>query len=220
MGARLAMAEKRRRLVLPPADPERLCDLAEAVRRASPGHRLVHWVGPTPAEWLDDVARLLVQMSTDAPTGDLAFTPERWTADRVAETDAAAAANGVRAVVTAAAAPDGHLVAFTEASTCVVADGFAQQGNTLVTREHRGRRLGLRVKLANLELLVRAHPEVRAIDTFNADENRWMLAVNEAMGFVAIHHVEDWELDVRPARVPGADQAGTIGAISDTASGP
>lgn len=195
-GARLAMAEKRRRLVLPPADPERLRDLATAARRASPGYRLVQWVGPTPSEWLDDVARLIAQMSTDAPTGDLAFTPERWDADRVAGLDAAAVANGVCAVVTAVAAPDGHLVAFTDASTCVVADGFAQQGNTLVTREHRGRRLGLRVKLANLELLVREHPEVRAIDTFNADDNRWMIAVNEAMGFVAIHHVEDWELDL------------------------
>ncbi len=195
-GARLAMVEWRRRLVLPPAEPERLRDLAAAARRASPDHRLVQWVGRTPSEWLDDIARLVTRMSTDAPTGDLQFTPERWDADRVAGIDAAAAANGVRAVVTAAAAPHGHLVAFTEASTCVVADGFAQQGNTLVTREHRGRRLGLRVKLANLELLVREHPEVRAIDTFNADDNRWMIAVNEAMGFVAIHHVEDWELDL------------------------
>jgi hypothetical protein len=95
-----------------------------------------------------------------------------------------------------------------------VRDGFAHQGDTIVDPAHRGRRLGLRIKLANLELLVREHPEVRAIDTFNADDNRWMIAVNEAMGFVPIQHVEDWELDVAPA------QAGTTPAISAAASGP
>jgi GNAT superfamily N-acetyltransferase len=213
-GARLAMVEKRRRLVLPPADPQRLRDLAATARRASPGHRLVQWTGPTPPRWRDDLAPLIAAMSTDAPVGDFTLEPQRWDADRIAERDAAAVASGVRSVVTAARAADGHLVAFTEASTCVVKDGFATQGDTLVARAHRGRRLGLRIKLANLELLTRSHPEVRAIDTFNADGNRWMIAVNEAMGFVPIRHVEDWQLDLRP------DQAGTTVAISAAASGP
>jgi hypothetical protein len=55
---------------------------------------------------------------------------------------------------------------------------------------------------------------VRAVDTFNADENRWMIAVNEAMGFVPIEDVEGWELDLQ---IP---QAGTTPAISAAASGP
>jgi hypothetical protein len=62
--------------------------------------------------------------------------------------------------------------------------------------------------------LLREHPEVRAIDTFNADDNRWMIAVNEAMGFVPIEDVEDWELDLTRG------QAGTTAAISAAASGP
>jgi GNAT superfamily N-acetyltransferase len=213
-GARLAMVEKRRRLALPPPEPARLRDLGEQARRASRAYLLVQWSGPTPAERLDDLAPLVGRMSTDAPRGGLTLEPERWDADRVRERDAAAFAAGVRAVVTAAQDPDGRLVAFTDASTCVVRDGFAHQGDTIVDPAHRGRRLGLRIKLANLELLVREHPEVRAIDTFNADDNRWMIAVNEAMGFVPIQHVEDWELDVAPA------QAGTTRAISAAASGP
>ena len=99
-------------------------------------------------------------------------------------------------MVTAAQAPDGHLVAYTDASTCVVGDGFAAQGDTLVAPAHRGHRLGLRVKLANLELLIGENPEVRAIETFNAADNRWMVAVNEAMGFVPVQRIEDWELHV------------------------
>lgn len=195
VGARLAMVEKQRRLVLP-TEPARVRDLAEQAHRASPGYRLVQWTGPTPAQWLDDLAPLVARMSTDAPSGEFTIEPQRWDADRLRERDAAAVAAGVRSVVTAAQAPDGHLVAFTEASTCVVRDGFASQGDTLVDPAHRGRRLGLRIKLANLELLVRERPEVRAIDTFNADDNRWMIAVNEAIGFVPIRYVEDWQLDL------------------------
>ena len=212
-GARLGMVEMRRRLDLP-ADPQRLRDLAAVSRRAAQGYRLVQWAGPTPAEHLDDLAVLIGRMSTDAPMGDLAMEPQRWDADRVRERDVVAVRNGVRSVVTAAQAPDGHLVAFTEASTCVVQDGFASQGDTLVAPAHRGHRLGLRVKLANLELLLSEHPEVRAIDTFNADDNRWMIAVNEQMGFRPLHGQGDWELDLAAA------QAGTTAAISVAASGP
>ena len=213
-GARLAMREKRRRLALPPAGPRALRDLAEQARRASVGYRLVQWSGPTPPEWLDDLAPLVGRMSTDAPIGDFTLGPQRWDADRVRERDAAMVTAGMRVVATAAQGPDGRLVAFTEASACVVRDGFGQQGDTLVDPAHRGRRLGLRIKLANLELLCREHPEVRAIDTFNADDNRWMIAINEAMGFAPVQHLEGWELDLRPG------QAGTTAAISAAASGP
>ena len=41
-----------------------------------------------------------------------------------------------------------------------------------------------------------------------------MIAVNEAMGFVPIEDVEDWELDL-PVR-----QVGTTAPISAAASGP
>ena len=208
------MVEKRRRLVLPPAEPDRVRDLAATAGRASAGYRLVQWAGPTPPQWRDDLASADRRHVDGRPAGDFTLEPQRWDANRVAERDAVAVASGVRSVVTAARAADGRLVAFTEASTCVVEDGFACQGDTLVTRAHRGHRLGLRIKLANLELLLREHPEVRAIDTFNADDNRWMIAVNEAMGFVPIRHVEDWELDL------GAGQAGTTAAISAAASGP
>jgi hypothetical protein len=208
------MVERRRRLVLPHAEPDVLRELAAAALRASAGYRIVQWTGPTPPEWRDELVPLIARMSTDAPTGDLGVTAQRWDAERIRERDAAAFAAGVRSVVTAAQGPDGHLVAYTEASACVVGDGFAEQGDTLVAPAHRGHRLGLRIKLANLDLLVRQNPDVRAVDTFNADDNRWMIAVNEAMGFRAIQRIEDWELDLRPA------QAGTTVAISVAASGP
>lgn len=115
--------------------------------------------------------------------------------DRRRRSDLAAAAReSAHSAVTAARAPDGRLVAYTEARTCVVADGFANQGDTLVAPTNRGHRLGLWIELANLELLLRTHPEVRAMDTFNADDNRWMVAINEQLGFRPLRRQTDWEL--------------------------
>jgi hypothetical protein len=198
------MAEMRRRLAVPPRDPQVLRDLAASARAAAGDYRLVQWTGPTPPRWRTDIAALIARMSTDAPMGELTVPPRRWDADRVRERDEARVANGVRSTVTAVAAADGHLVAYTEIVTCAAEDGFAEQSDTLVAPAHRGHRLGLWVKLANLELLVGAHPEVRAIDTFNADDNRWMIAINEAMGFAPLLRVRDWELVVGPTDEPGS----------------
>jgi GNAT superfamily N-acetyltransferase len=214
VGGRLGMRETRRRLVLPPRDPQVLRDLATTAGGAARHYRLVQWTGPTPADRRDDLAVLIGRMSTDAPMGELAVPPRRWDADRVRERDDARGANGVRAFVTAAQAADGRLVAYTEIVACAAEPDVAEQSDTLVAPGHRGHRLGLRMKLANLDQLLREHPDVRAVDTFNADDNRWMIAVNEAMGFVPIQRIEDYELDLTTG------QTGTTAAISSAALGP
>lgn len=219
-GARLGLLELQRRLVLPPAEPRALRDLAAAAEEAAGAYRLVQWTGSTPSRWCADLATLRGRMSTDSPHGEFDLDAERWDADRVRERDAAAAASGEHMVVTAAQAADGRLVAYTEIAVPTPADdGFARQDDTLVAAEHRGHRLGLRTKLANLEQLAAAHPQVRAVDTWNADENRWMIAINEAVGYVPIARVTDWELDLTVPAGSGG-QAGTTAAISVAASGP
>ena len=55
---------------------------------------------------------------------------------------------------------------------------------TVVHPEHRGHRLGLAVKLANLEALAGSRArDVRLIVTGNAAVNAPMIAVNDMMGF-------------------------------------
>jgi hypothetical protein len=72
----------------------------------------------------------------------------------------------------------------------------AAQGDTLVAPADRGRRLGLRIKLAILELLGRDQPHIRHVDTFNAADNRWTVAINDALGYAPLYGVGEWELDL------------------------
>jgi GNAT superfamily N-acetyltransferase len=62
-----------------------------------------------------------------------------------------------------------------------------------VLREHRGHGLGMLVKLVNLAALQRDHPGYPSVVTYNAEENRHMLSVNEALGFVPIGYEGAWK---------------------------
>lgn len=80
--------------------------------------------------------------------------------------------------------------------TCIMIDGInrkiAYQQMTGITENHRGKGLGLRLKaLASLETAKR-FPEVATITTSNDDENRWMIAINEALGYKVRSHNEQY----------------------------
>jgi RimJ/RimL family protein N-acetyltransferase len=183
------LLETRRDLVLPP-DEHRLSALEAEARRASAGYELVTWRDRTPDELLDDRALLERRMSTDAPHGDLPVEEEQWDGARVREYEGSHVARG-RTVLSAGAVRDGRLVAFSDLQVPLADPRQAQQGGTLVLREHRGRRLGSLVKAAVLRELA-TMPEVRRIRTFNSDGNAPMVAVNEALGFRPAGQLSTW----------------------------
>ena len=195
-GARKALADQRRRLALPPADPALLAVLGAKAAVAAAGYDLVQWTGATPPEWLDDLAVLTARMSTDAPRDDLHWDAEHFDADRLRALDASRAARGARRTVTAARAPDGRLVAYTDIFRSASVAWYANQGDTIVAPEHRGHRLGMLVKLANLDRVRRDAPGLRVIDTYNADSNPWMVSINESMGYRPYDRLGEWELDL------------------------
>ena len=59
----------------------------------------------------------------------------------------------------------------------------ALQDDTLVMPDHRGHRLGLRLKAATLALITAEHPERVAIHTWTDPENTAMYRTNERFGF-------------------------------------
>ena len=96
----------------------------------------------------------------------------------------------------------GELAAFTEIAVDPADPGWGHQMLTGVTRAHRGHRLGLLVKIAMVEWLRAAEPTLERIQTWNAESNRYMIAVNEALGYTILGQPGTWwRLEV--ASVPG-----------------
>ena len=192
-GYRLEQVERGSRLQLP-VDPAVLArQLATAAARAGEDYAVLSWSGRTPDRWLEDLALLYTRMSTDAPTAGLEEPEDVWSVERLrSEQDAYAAGPG-RALVTAALhRPSGRLAGFTELSVPGDPSRAVTQEDTLVLREHRGHRLGMLMKLANLQSLASKYPRHPAVTTFNAEENRYMLDVNEALGFVPMGYEGAW----------------------------
>jgi GNAT superfamily N-acetyltransferase len=188
------LVETRRDLVLP-VDEQRLAVLEAEARSASASYELALWRDRTPDELLDDRALLARRMTTDAPQGDLPVEEEHWDGARIREYEAAHVARG-RTVLSAGAVIGGRLIAYTDLQVPLAQPERASQSGTLVLTEHRGHRLGARMKVAVLRELAATLPAVRRISTWNSDSNRPMVAVNEALGFRPVGHVSYWSFRV------------------------
>ncbi|MBP2419601.1 GNAT family N-acetyltransferase [Microbacterium imperiale] len=183
--------------------------LLATARAASAGYRVVHWTAPTPAEHLDGYAWLKSRMSTDAPTGGMAVDEEAWDAARVRRHDARYVEAGQTLFVTAAQhIATGDLVAFNELVIGSDKSRATFQEDTLVSADHRGHRLGMLVKCAALVAWRDIAPESPRVITYNAEENRPMLDINEAIGFAPASYEGAWQ-KVLDAVTDGAGTAGS-----------
>ncbi len=155
-----------------------------ALDRPVPGYEIVQWREHAPDERLDQFADLLTGMTEDVPTGDRLVEATRWTPALIREAEARRVAQG-RFIYTTAAVhtASGTLAAYTQMGGTPGAPDRLNQYDTYVHPAHRGRRLGIAVKLPNLRALQSglSHPAV--LHTFNAPENTPMVTVNEKLGF-------------------------------------
>jgi len=194
-GYAFEQVERLSRLALP--IPGLDAQLAAAEAATGPDYRVHTWGARTPEEWLEDRAIMSTRMSTDAPSAGLEEPEDVWTPERIRDTEDRIVASGRDRLLAAAEhIPSGHLVGFSVLSVPPQTHRAVQQYATLVLREHRGHRLGMLLKLANLAHLTRTFPGHPSVMTFNAEENRPMLDVNEAVGFVGIAHVGAWRKDL------------------------
>jgi GNAT superfamily N-acetyltransferase len=193
-GAAWGLNEIRRAMDTDILPLERLAGLRDAAQAASAGYSLISWAGATPEEHLDQVA-VLNRAGDDAPH-DPSHQELLWDAARVRATDQRARVYGVlpyTVMACHAATEEPAGLTLVEVEPELPEWGF--QALTAVAREHRGHRLGLRLKVAMLDLLARREPQVKHIMTSNAATNGHMIGINETLGYYVIGRPErSWEL--------------------------
>ncbi|TIC82010.1 GNAT family N-acetyltransferase [Nocardioides sp. GY 10127] len=187
-GYALELVEVQRRLRLPvPAGV--LDDLAAHAATRHEGYALRAWVGEVPEELVGGWAVLEASLETEAPTGGLTREPQTAEVARVREGEALMRRQGRTPYRAVALDVDGTVVAYTEVVTTAHEPTRAYQWGTLVDRAHRGHRLGVALKVAAARLLGERAPGVESVATWNAAENEWMIAVNEALGFRPVEYL-------------------------------
>jgi RimJ/RimL family protein N-acetyltransferase len=197
-GARAGIPEVRRVLDVDADLHGRLAALRAEALPHSAGYSLRLWSGPTPEDLVDEACKLNDALR-DAPHDD-AFEPLTWDADRLREAERKNLELGMRWYSVAALHDDsGEMAALTDVHVDPDTPQWGGQGLTAVARQHRGHRLGKLVKVAMLEWLAETEPQLRQIQTYNAAENRFMIAVNEDLGHRVTDTFQGWELDVSAA---------------------
>jgi RimJ/RimL family protein N-acetyltransferase len=181
-----------RELVLP-VDDGLLGGLAEDAAGSHAAYTLRSWSGPVPDDLLQGWAEITSTLATEAPTGELELEPEAVSTDAVREREVTIERQGRTKYNTVALSGTGEVVAYTDLATTVHEPGRAYQWGTLVHRAHRGHRLGVAVKVANLRLLQRERPDITRLTTYNAEVNRHMIEVNEAIGFRPVARLGDFQ---------------------------
>ena len=201
-GAKPRMVDVQRMLDLGKLEKGKLARLRGPAERAAAGYSLVSWAGPVPEEYIEQAATVYDGIA-DAPR-DPEITHEAWDAQRVRErVNNVRSEYGMRDYTVAARHDDtGELAGLTEVSVDPGDPGWGFQVYTVVSREHRGHRLGLLLKIAMMELLATTEPQLERIVTWNDQSNEHMISVNEAMGYSVFGPPNTlYRLDV--AAVPG-----------------
>ncbi|GGM90948.1 GNAT family N-acetyltransferase [Terrabacter tumescens] len=144
-------------------------------------------VDGVPDELRQGVCDASNRLILDAPTGDVEFEPESMTVEDY-ETLLAHLRDTGRTMVTAVAVhrETGVVAAYTDLAVPSGDPDVVFQWGTLVLPEHRGHRLGMAVKAANLRELGRLAPERRSVQTMNDEQNPWMVRINQDLGFEII----------------------------------
>ena len=165
---------------LEPGLADRLYD--EALPHAG-GYELLRVPGRMPDDLLHAFLAATAAIN-DAPRDDLEYEDEVFSADRNREFEEASLASDYRIYrILARHVASGEIAGVTS----VIVDGeTSEHGNQLdtsVVGAHRGHRLGLLLKADMLRWLAGSEPRLAMIDTFNAESNDHMVAVNERLGY-------------------------------------
>lgn len=185
-----------RRVDLHAGPGDRWQRLYDEARDHAADYELVHMVGPTPTDMLEDLVVLHAAIN-DAPLDDPDMEGDAWSAERVSAYDNAMAGRSQTVYrVLARHRASGEWAGMSMLCVDEFSPTIAFQEDTSVVRKHRGHRLGLLMKADMLRWLSEERPEVGATDTWNAATNHHMIAVNERLGATVVARHSNYRLDL------------------------
>ncbi|WP_309686380.1 GNAT family N-acetyltransferase [Microbacterium foliorum] len=183
------------------------------------GYTVASHVDGVPESLREQVAQIMGLVDSEAPNGELGWLESPVTPAEYLEEIALWNAQGSTVVETVALDAEGDVAAWTCLVTSETPGGHARVEGTLVLKQHRGRGLGLAVKLANLQV-ARTLDGVGRVRTSTDDQNTWMRSINTMLGFVPVEFeaifqkIREPELSrchrPRPARHPTSSPSAMI----------
>jgi len=195
LGAKKVLSRLRRELDLTVVNESELENIVKTkIDGRDSDYEIVTWIDRAPDHLVDGVSQLVGRMSMDAPRGELSWEPEVWDASRWREKEDDAFQSGRGRLAAGAVDRSGRLVAFTDIGVWKKEPSVAEQWNTIVDPNHRGHRIGLAVKIANIRHLRREVAGALRLETWNANENIRMIAINELVGFKIVERVDEFQL--------------------------
>jgi GNAT superfamily N-acetyltransferase len=177
-------------LVLPlPVDAAHLDGLRASVTDRAAAYDVVTWGDRCPDEYAAAYCAMKTQMSNDVPVGDIDYEPIVYDEERLRSSETRTARSHHQ-LLAAARRADGTFGGYSQlylphGETDVIQD------DTLVMPEHRGHRLGTILKLANIDVLQREHPDRAKIHTWTDPDNHAMYRTNLGFGFTVAERLHE-----------------------------
>jgi GNAT superfamily N-acetyltransferase len=143
---------------------------------------------PIPEEHRPRIIKAMEVMNT-APLEDFEEDPTEWDDEMLQDVEAVEMRkqNDIYTCV-ARHKPTGDFVGFTSLVFQALHPEKANQWDTGVDPDHRNLGLGRWLKAAMMLKFLDEHPDVKVVETQNADSNEPMLNINVAMGFKPAMH--------------------------------
>jgi mycothiol synthase len=153
-------------------------------------YELVSFDGRCPDQWLPQLTEVATVMNTIPMSTE---TDTVYTSDQILEKQGARlAVGGWGWTVCVCHKPSMRLVGFTELGGTRHRPWLAEQGDTAVHPDHRGRGLSRWIKATNALRLLDERPEVAVVESLNGHVNFPMLSINSAMGFRPVLEWVEW----------------------------
>lgn len=151
----------------------------------SPGYTVSTYLDGVPEDLRSQVGVLKGLVDAEAPNGELTWQPTPVSPQDYMNEISLWKGQGRTAVESIAVTGKGAVAAWTCLVVAADARRPAQIEGTLVRAQHRGKGLGRAVKIASL-LAVRDHGRATHVRTSSDDQNVWMRAINDVLGFVPV----------------------------------